>query len=270
MFDWFRRVFRPSEADGRRQFFKTIDSLNAEAGGGEPVTTTEFLGHLKLRSGTLALGDPQSFPGPGLEVPNIAANEAAISASLWRYPSGAVTVAALKLDFGGPSTGGSRRKIGQLGIDSAKLVVADKADIKEHWTEVGKDRIGVIKTIGDDAILPLLTKRFKLKTVRANFLQAEVVGPVSETLAQEIEDYLKSIPKYADYPFLYFDVQTNNSFDRANFLPKEWGFIPVGNAEAPLMFVCGTGRGDGLYDVECEFSGDVPRGLLIPFVEGCL
>src|SRR5262249_28852659 len=164
MFDWRRRVFGRSDGDERHRLFETLDALNAEAGGGESVTTTRSLGRLKLRSGTLALGDPQYVPG--LEVPNVATDEVEISASLWRYPSGAETVTALRLGLGKQTDGGPRRKVGEVGIDSAKLVVADKADIEEHWTESGKDRIGVISTAPDDTLLPLLTERFKLKAVR--------------------------------------------------------------------------------------------------------
>src|SRR5207244_1846209 len=109
-------------------------------------------------SGTLALGDPQYMPG--LEVPNVAVDEVEISASLWRYPSGAETVAALRLGLGEQTGGGSTRKIGEVGIDSAKLIVADKGDVEEHWTETGKDRIGVISTAPDDTVLRMLAKRF--------------------------------------------------------------------------------------------------------------
>lgn len=244
MFEWFRRVL----------------SLKP----GEPTAMTKVLGKLKLRSGTLSLGDPQHLPD--LEVPNLAADEVTISASLLRYSSGATIVQALKLELG-PSANGAFQKIGAVGIDSAKLVVADKADIDEHWTQVGMDRLGVISTAGDDTVLRLLTKQFKLKTIRVNAVRAEVVGPVSEALAREIEDFLKSDPDYADFPFMYFSVQTNNSFDRANNMKDAWAFMPVGNADAPRMFVCGTGRGDGCYDVECEFAGNVPRVLRISFIE---
>jgi hypothetical protein len=266
MFDWLRRVFGRSGGDERHRFFETIDALNAEAGGGEPTVTKRSLGRLKVRSGTLVLGDPQYVPG--LEVPNVAANEVEISASLWRYPSGTETITALSLSLGGPLGGGAQRKIGEVGIDSAKLVVADKADIEEHWTETGKDRVGVISTAPDDTVLRLLTKRFKLKTVRVNPVRAEVVGSVSEQLAAEIERFLKADPKYADYPFMYFCLETNNSFDRANHMDSAWQFMPVGNAPAPLMFVCGTGRGDGCYEVQGRFDGDVPRMLVITFIDG--
>ena len=265
MFEWLRRVFRPSEGGQRQRVFETLDDLNAEVCGGSPIATTQVLGILKLRSGTLMLGDPMYVPD--LEVPNLVATRLEISASLWRYPSGAELVTALSLRADGGLGNGCRRKIGELGIDSAKLVVADKADIEEHWMDTGNDRIGVILTIPDDFVLRTLTKRFKLKTHRVDAVRAEVIGPVSESLAEEIEDYLKSNPRYERYPRGGFFVQTNNSFERANFMAREWGFIPIGKSETPLMFVCGTGRGDGVYDLECEFVGEAPRVLSVTFIE---
>lgn len=266
MFDWLRRILGRSDADERQRFFETIDALNAQTGGGKPTATKQSLGRLKLRSRTLVLGDPQYVPG--LEIPNVTSNEVEISASLWRYPSGAATVTALSLSLGGPGHGTDHRKVGEVGIDSAKLVVADKADIEEHWTETGRDRIGVISTAPDDTVLRLLTKRFKLKTRRVNVVRAEVVGTVSEQLAAEIESFLKADPKYADFPFMYFHVQTNNSFDRANYMDREWQFMPVGTSPEPLMFVCGTGRGDGYYEVFGHFDGDVPYVLNVNFIKG--
>jgi hypothetical protein len=265
MFGWLRRIFQRSDYNERQILYQTVDALNAAAGGGQPSVTTRFLGHLKLRSSTVVLGDPQF--APELEIPNIVGAEIAISATLWSYPSGEETVTALKIWLGDARDGGPPRKIGEVGIDSAKLALADKADIEDHWAEVGKDRIGVISTARNDTVLRKLTKRFRLQTVRVNPVRAQVVGPVSEELTKEIEGYLKEDPEYADYPFLYFRVQTNNSFERALFVRKAWDFIPVGNADAPLMFVCGTGRGDGVYDVQCTFSTDVPCLLSITFIE---
>lgn len=265
MFNWLHKVFGRSEDDDWQRFLERLDALNATAGGGKPTAVQRSFGRLKLRSGTLALGDPQYLPG--LELPNIAADHVEISASLWQYPSGVATVTSLQLAFGEPTRSGNRRKIGEVGIDSAKLVVADKADLDEHWTETGPDRIGVISTAPDNTVLRLLTKRFQLQTVYVNSVRADVVGPVSEQLAAEIEAFLKSDPKYSKFPFLYFHIQTNNSFDRANHVERAWQFIPIGNCPEPQMFVCATGRGDGCYDVQCEFAGDVPQVLDVTFVD---
>jgi len=267
MFDWLRRIFGRSDEHKLGRFVQLVDDLNVEAGGGEPIVTEEFLGFLQLRSGTLVLGDPQWMPSPSIEVPNLSASEAAVSARLWCYPSGMQRIVSLKLEFADGPSGAFCRKIGEVGIDSAKLVAADKLDIEEHWTRAGEERVGVISTAPDDTVLRLLTRHFNLKTVRINPVRAELVDPPSEELAHAIENYLKSIPKYSEYPFLYFHVQTNNSFERANFMNKEWDFIPVGNESHPLMFVCGTGRGDGVYDVLCEFSGETPLVLSIKFIK---
>ena len=265
MLEWLRRLFQGSQEKQRKRFFETIDTLNADAGGGEPTSIERFLGALPLRSGTLVLGDPQYMPA--LEVPNIDVSEAQISAQLWRYPSEGTCVAALTIKLGDEVGIDSRSTIGEVGIDSAKLVVADKVDFEQHWTDVGKDRLGVISTAPDETVLRMLTRRFKLKTRQVNRIRAEVLGPVSEALEKEIEALLKTIPEYAEFPFMRFYVQTNNSFDRANRLDGSWKFMPVGNADEPSMFVCETGRGDGSYKVHGEFEGSVPRVLSIRFID---
>jgi len=265
MFKWIRRLLRDSDLDQRRSFVQHLDSIHAEHHGGQPVIERHFLGTLKLRSGTLILGDPQN--PSSVEIPNVPAAEVGVSARLWRYPSGSQRVAALTLALGEEGKVGLSRTVGEVPIDSAKLVVLDKRDFKEHWTEVGPDRIGVISTVPDDAVLRLLTRQFRLRTVRVDRIHAQVVGPVSIALEKEIEDYLKSIPKYASFPYIHFRVQTNNSFERANHLDESWDFIPVGNADEPLTFVCATGHGDGSYDVKCSYSGEVPIALTIEFIE---
>jgi hypothetical protein len=265
MFDWLNRLFRRGDGDERRAAMETVDTLNAIEGGGNPVVVKTSLGNLKVPSGILVLGDPQCVPS--LEVQDIAVAEVAISATLWQYPTGPQTVTALKIRIGNEEHVDSRRKIGAVAIDSAKLVVTDKCDVEKHWQAGGKERMGVIRTLRDDGILKLLQKRFKLKTSRVNAIRAEVVGPVSEALEKEIVEYLKSIPRYADYPFMYFSVQTNNSFDRINYMTKPWGFLPIGNESMPVMFACGTGRGDAVYNVLCGFAAGKPSLLSIVFVE---
>ena len=262
MFDWFRRIFAGSEEQKRREFDALVDNLSSRKG--KPTVVEQRLGAIPLRSGTLTMGDPQN--PLDLEVQNIEASEAGVWVKLWNYSTGAQMVAGLILRFGEEGTVGSRRKIGEVGIDSAKIVLADKADIEEHWAEVGPARIGVISTAPDDTVLRLLQQRFKLKTIQVNEVRAEIVGPVSQSLEKEIQDYLKSKPEYADYLFLYFRLETSNSFDRTLDVGT-LDLIPVGNTSEPLMFVCNTGRGDGLYDVYGEFDGDVPRAVSIDFID---
>lgn len=266
MFDWLRRILGRFDGGPPEPFHETLDALNAQAGGGTPVPAMLTIGRLRLRSGTLVLGDPQYVPA--LQIPTAGATEVEISAEFLRYPSGAAIITTLILSLNEPGPGSTQRKVGELGIDSARLVVADKADIEEYWTETGPDRIGVISTAPDDTVLRLLTKRFQLKTRRVNDVRAEVVGPVSEQLEAEIESFLQADQRYSKFPFMHFYVQTNNSFERINFMDYEWQFIPVGNSPEPLMFACGTGRGDGCYAVHGQFDEDTPRVLRVNFIEG--
>jgi hypothetical protein len=176
-------------------------------------------------------------------------------------------VAALNIRLGKSTQDCVRRRCGEVLIDSAKLVVADKAYIDENWTDTGPDRIGEISTLPDDSVLRLLTERFQLRTIRIDSLGARIVGPISEQLEADINTFLKGDPVRAEFPFMHFRVKTNNSFDRANEMAKAWEFMSIGNHPTPLMFVCETGRGDGGYDVYGDFVGENPRKLTITFID---
>ncbi len=267
MFDWLMRRFRPwTDHGAQAEFFAKIDALNAQGQGGEPLLVRRVLGRLAVPSGVLVLGDPQYVPGfSSVELEGVGA-EVVIAAALKQYPSGSETVMALDLDFDLPDSGPeSRRLLGEVGIDTAKLLVADKVDLKDHRAEVGPDRIGVIPLPGRGKIARRLMKRFGIKLVLVGTYDIQVVGPVSEALEGEIMAYLETIPECSKYPFMYFSVRTNNTFDRANRMDAAWDFLPIGNTPEPLMFVCGTGRGDGRYEVWGRFRGDRPGGLSIDF-----
>ncbi len=160
MLNWLRRMWPVSNEEKRRRFLEEVDAFNARLYGGPPTVVRQFLGHLKLRSGTLVLGDPLHLPA--VEVPDIPSPEVAISARLWRYPSGMERVMSLTMKFADQASTGESRLIGDFDVDSAKLVVIDKADFEEHWIREEKDRIGVILTAHDDEVLPFLTSTFAL------------------------------------------------------------------------------------------------------------
>lgn len=264
MLNWLRNILPWTKASRKRQFYSTLDSLNANAHGGKPVTIQKLLGNLKLHSGTICLGDPQYVRD--LVISHIPTNKAAIAGTLWQYPSGGETVVALTVTFNSTKAVESHRVVGQVGIDSAAMVIVDRADVDAHWTETGRDRIGVVTTPKNDLVLRRIRKKFKLRAVKVNPIRWEILGPISEKLEQEIVEYLKTYPEYEKYPFMFFNVQTNNSFDRANFMKEPWAFMPVGNADEPLMFVSGTGRGDGCYDVVGGFAGNDLVELSIDFL----
>lgn len=222
------------------------------------------LGSLKVHSGVIYLGDPLFMAL--LEVPNVSAKTIEISATLLRNPSDSERVSELTLKLGNESVDGSPRKIGEVLIDSAKMIVVDQADFQKHWIDEGSERTGVISTAPDDTVLKLLTKRFKLKTVRVNRVRSEIIGPITEELEKAIEAYLGTFPEYAEFPYVYFRVDTDNSFRQFNSLKRVWDFMPVGGSDGPQMFVCQTGWGDGTYEVYGGYSGDIPQWVKVSFI----
>lgn len=257
---WDLLVPRQSES-----IFTTVDRLNASGHGGGPIAESVPVGTLSVPSKSLILQDPQGMPD-GLVVSNLASNEVSIELDILRYPDGAASVKSLCVSSCPDAKVGTPVVIGQIEIDSAKVCVADSVASLEHWTQIGKDRIGIIKTASSQKFHRQLKKRFKLKTAQINGFQAEVVGPVSEELESEIAEYLSSIPEYSKYPYMYFRVQTNDSFDRVNGMSKEWDFLPIGNFPEPLMFACGTGRGDGTYNVRASANNGLTHSLTVDFM----
>ncbi len=184
-----------------------------------------------------------------------------------RYPNGVATVASLQIAFAEHSDGSTEQLAGEIGIDSAKVVIADTEQARTHWTETGPDRIGVISTARNQKLHKQLKKRFKLKTEQINAVRAQTIDPVSEELEREIEEYLQSFPEFAKFTFMYFYVQTNNSFDRVNFTDATWQNLPIGNSPEPMMFACCTGRGDGVYSVHTAGENDLVQSVRVTFIE---
>jgi hypothetical protein len=266
MFEWLKRLVWQPGGDDSRSVRDIIGEMRETSGGGNPTRCTKRLGVLPVPSRILTLGDPQEAAS-AVQIPRLKSPVVQIFGRLWVYPKGTVTVTGLDLRTESESHDRPNRPVGTVPIDSARIVIADKQDIDGHWSDVGKDRIGLISTLRDDKLLKLLTRRFGIRTMPSDGFHAQIVGPVSEDSEREIEHFLKSIPEYAQFPFMHFRVQTNNSFDRVNFLRENWAFLPVGNEPAPLMFACDTGYGDGSYDVRCASNLDEVTAVSITFID---
>ena len=262
MLQWIRRTLG---SIAPQDVFEWIDVRNAAIFGGAPKPTSRVLGELKHHSGTLTLGDPQN--PTELEITNVPAGVARITATVLKYPRRFEVVSAITVQLGDSTEAGSSRTIGEVGIDSGKLIPSDKSDLLNHWAEVDPERRGVILTPRDDRVLRRLKRLFQLKTVQKNAIRHEVIGPVSMELEQAIEQDLLADPTTAALPFLHFRVETDNTFERVNYLERPWGFLPIGNTPQPLMFVCDTGRGDGCYDVQATFVDEIPHSVTIKFVD---
>lgn len=265
MFRWLRRLLgRPDEEELLR-FIERIKALNESASGGPPVRCRELLGTLDVPSRTLALADPQYIGGPQL-IPGIPTDQVEIWGALLKYPNGSSAIAGLEIRCGDEIRTPSIRKVGEACIDSAKVVIGDRQDIAQHWTKTGPDRIGVISTAPDRRIHDLICKTFGIQTQHVNSVTAHVVGPIAASLESEITAFLKSIERKYEFASSCFRVRTNNSFERVNYFDKSWGFMPVGNASTPEMFISRTGYGDGTYDINVVYNAETPQLITVWFV----
>lgn len=259
---------RPSKAPERNGFLAKVDELNAAACGGESRPGYGEIGELPVPSGTLVLGDPQqAIHCFEVAIEKIRSRRVLFRAEMCEYPDGTLIPRRLDLEFESDAKASRKRVIGSLGIDSGKAVIADKGSLEAHWAASGPDRIGVISTMEDQEVVKLLKKRLRLKVQRIDELESQIVGPVSEELEAEILAVLESTPEYADYPFMHFHLRTNSTFDRINAVTGPGQFLPIGNQPQPELLVCQTGRGDGEYEVRCEFAGRVPIRASVIFMD---
>lgn len=232
---------------------------------GKPRYRWRDLGEVRVSSRCIVLADPQYIDEP-LRVPDVPNGRYPVKGDLLCYPEGGCRVANVSIKFAAdrPDTSES---LGQVAVDSARIIIADAEDCKRHWTETGSDRIGVILIAKNDNVLRLLQQRFGFQVVRVSGIRAEIVGPVSESLERDILAYLTSFPEYAQFPYMHFYVQTNNTFERMNFLDEKWATVPIGNSEEPKLFTCETGWGDGCYEVRGYRCQGQLVSLEIPFMD---
>lgn len=265
MFSWIQRQLARLNPATRGELVAAIDTLNDLQGGGPGTPHYAEPGSLAIPSGRLCLRDPQGWAPCVTDWARPV--DLGITLNVRVRPDGSVHIEELILRVKGESPAPDDwRELGQIGIDSAKVVVADEEAHNGHWTETGPDRIGHIRVLTGDRCLKLLQRKFRFKIAAGNRHSVRIAGPISTDLEKEVMAYLETIPEFADYPFLHFWVHTNNSFERVNNFDKAWGFLPVGNSSTPEMFVCTTGHGDGCYNVSGGYAGSQLVEVRVPFV----
>lgn len=222
------------------------------------------IGEVAVSSGCLLLADPMYIANP-VVVEGVPAGRHPVTADVIHYPE-CTKVARVALRFA-PGKDDPARQLATLPIDSAKMVVIDREDYNRYWTETGPDRLGVVCTARDWKMVDLLKKHFNLDCVPVHAAQADVVQPIPPDLENRIEALLKSIPEYADFPFIHFHVQTNNTFERVNCTGEAWRMIVIDQQTGTSLLTASTGNGDGVYPVYGHFAGQRLTGLEIPFME---
>jgi hypothetical protein len=230
-----------------------------------PSVTRLPIGEIVVSSGCLLLADPQYIEVP-LAVEHVPVGKSPVTADVIYDPRGSPRVAKVLFQFGGLDDS-PLKEIGHIPVDSAKMVAIDRQAYETCWQKTGPDRIGVIPTPGNKAVVALLKKHFNLDCVQINAVRAEVIQPVPLDVEERINELLRSIPEYAQFSFMHFYVQTNDTFDKVNWMPDPWGTIVLDGQSDTSLLAFNTGYGDGTYRVFGRFNNGVAAGLEIMFIE---
>ena len=160
-------------------------------------------------------------------------------------------------------------ELGSIAVDSALIVVADEEMIQKHWQEVGPDRIGRTGPIGEHRkVAKIIGDRFGLTWRTVDSFHSQFDEPISVELEERIISFLKTIPEYADYPFMYFRMKTSNCLDRVYEVMEERSYATVAldkSSDASVLALT-SGFGDGTYPVMGLMKDGVLQSIKIDFI----
>jgi hypothetical protein len=232
-----------------------------------PRVADGMIAELSVPSGTLLLGDPMHFYAP-VRVEGIPTDTVPVRGWVIRYPEGGVRLARVGLTFR-PDAPDSRRTLGEIHVDSAKVVAVDAEAHERYWQHVGPERIGHITLLDEGRVVRLLEKQFGLKTRVVNEIAAECEAPISEELEARIVAYLQTFSKYAEFPFMYFYIKTMNTVDRISEAMLQdglWSEVVLDEASGARLLAFSSGFGDGTYEVEGLYHAGDLVGVEVEFI----
>ncbi|QDT75238.1 hypothetical protein [Lacipirellula limnantheis] len=140
-------------------------------------------------------------------------------------------------------------QVGKVGVDMARIVVADCADFLNYSEAEGPERIGCVSTARENRVKSLLSERFKLTFYRFNIVTARCREPINDDLKNQILAYLRSFPEYARNTHIHFYVETCSTWDRVNRFNKPFGMLPIDSKKSASLAVIESGFGDGVYPI---------------------
>jgi hypothetical protein len=234
-----------------------------------PTFSQVAIGELHVPSGKVQIADPM-FLGPfdstyGVVV-EVPVSKIAVQALLIRYPEGGQRIARIGLFFGEPPPD-SRQRLGEVGVDSATVVLVDPAAVAQYWKNVGPERLGWVGIPGGERLARLIARRFAL-TPRFNGLNWEFEDPISESLEEQIREYLKTVPGYDGFAYVFFHVKTWNTHDqiREAMSGRGWCEFVLDEASGASLFALPSGFGDGTYQVEGLYRSGQLIGVEVEFI----
>lgn len=161
---------------------------------------------------------------------------------------------------------GAAMRIGEVGVDSAKIFLSDKDALEKYWEDEGPLRIGEVQVVGEDPTpAELVCREFGLEAESVWFGTARLKGEVSKPLEEEITQFLQSFPRFQRNTFLYFSIYSGNTFERFNFYNKRFGMLPIDSAESAFMAITQTGFGDGVYPIFTRSDGSSRMAVEVSF-----
>ncbi len=232
-----------------------------------PTTAGATLGALEISSGSLLIADPKYLYDP-VRIDGVPPGRLVVQAEVIQYPEGGRHIKKIDLQFRSGQFE-SRRELGKIGVDSACVVLIDAETYERFWNEVGPERIGLTSTPNDHLrVAELIRKQFGLKSREVSSLHSRFLDPISEEMESRIIAFLKTFPEFAKFPFMYFRVETGNTFTKLQQAKsnRPWCQMVLDEASGANLFAVTSGFGDGSYCVEGLYGSQELLGVEVEFI----
>lgn len=227
-----------------------------------PAARTAVLGELPVPSGAVAVCDP-THPDP-VRVDGLPPGGYRVSA---RFAGGCV--AGVELLAAGSPRPDDRRRVDEVCVDSATVFVADAVAAEADWAEDGPSQVGFVPTPGGETVARQIGERFGLRWRRVG-LQHWFIDPIPPDLEQEIEAFVRTLPKGEEYPFFLFQMATDGTGSHSRMSAAmgdgaDWAEVTLRADRPTTAFVVSSGRSDGTYPVEVLLHAGRPVGVAVAF-----
>jgi hypothetical protein len=232
-----------------------------------PTIRQVMIGELHTNSGTILLADPMYMDIP-VRIQGVPPGRCPVWGLVVRYPEGGERLAKIGLQLR-PGIAQEQLPLGAIAVDSAVVVAVDEQTYQSGWREVGPARVGCLcSPAHNEQVARLIGRKFGLKSHEVNVLRSELDEPISEEMEERIIAYLQTFPFYAEHTFLYFHVETHNTFHlvQESINDRLWGEIVLDAGSGFNLLAFSSGFGDGSYTAEGFYHANQLCRVEIEFI----